>query len=219
MKYVAILTLLMLFSCSQEVYEVAYDCSVIELSVEEDFDLASELKDGSVSFFDNHTDLSAEQIEFLTTIGIPAYAQELGFGIPVEVTLAQSILESSWGNSILAKGHYNYFGIKAKKKSESYVSMSTHEYVRGKKVKKDAHFRSFGSTEEAMAERTIWFLDNWRYKNIDFTVYDYKEFCDLLQKKGYATDPHYSRKLQRIIKMYSIDKYANWLRFKLPKYE
>lgn len=218
MRYVAVLTIVFtLMSCVPECYEMAYD-TYDDLRTR-DKDLRIELAEGSKDFFSNWTKLDSSQISFLTKIGVPAYAQELGFGIPVEVTLAQSILESGWGKSELSKVHCNYFGIKAKKKGEQYVVMSTHEYVAGKKVTKNAKFRKYKDSQEAMADRTQWFLSNRRYKKVDFEKYDYKQFSDLLQTKGYATDPEYSKKLQRIIKMYNIDKYATWLRYNLPKYE
>jgi flagellum-specific peptidoglycan hydrolase FlgJ len=217
MKYVAILTILLaVTSCSIECHDLTAD--TYDNLRTPDQDLRVSLTKGSFDFFEGNTKLDSSKIAFLTKIGVPAYAQEIGFGIPVEVTLAQSVLESGWGTSELSESYHNYFGIKARKRQAS-VTMSTKEYVAGKRITKDAKFRKFDSPEEAIAERTQWFLNNWRYRKVNFDDYDYKSFCDLLQEKGYATDPHYSTKLQFIIERYNIDNYAIWLRNNLPKYE
>lgn len=56
-------------------------------------------------------------------------------GIVTSVMLAQSILESSWGTSELAKNAYNIFGIKANSSwNENTYTVKTKEVENGKEI-------------------------------------------------------------------------------------
>lgn len=62
------------------------------------------------------------------------------------VMIAQAILESSYGNSILGQAPvYNLFGIKGKYKGQSFIKESLEELPNGTIVSKKSEFRKYSS--------------------------------------------------------------------------
>ncbi|HFI0035814.1 TPA: glucosaminidase domain-containing protein [Streptococcus suis] len=57
--------------------------------------------------------MTPSQKSFLDKIGLAVRSVSKNTGILSSVILAQAILESAWGNSILAQEANNLFGIKA----------------------------------------------------------------------------------------------------------
>ncbi len=114
-------------------------------------------------------------------------------GIPASITLAQGILESDCGNSVLAKKSNNHFGIKC------------HNDWTGGKVfhdddRKNECFRKYESVYESFVDHSDFLTGKTRYAEL-FTldVTDYKGWAHGLKKAGYATDPHYAARLIKII--------------------
>ncbi len=121
------------------------------------------------------------------------------FGIPASITLAQGILESGDGNSMLAREANNHFGIKC------------HGW-KGKKVyhdddKKGECFRSYKSAADSYADHSE-FLQKKRYAFLfDLKKTDYKAWAKGLKKAGYATNPKYPQLLIQIIEKNELYKY------------
>ena len=125
-------------------------------------------------------------------------------GIPPHFILGQAALESGWGSRQIktADGHasHNLFGIKV---GRSYAGegadATTHEFVRGVKQKVVDKFRTYASYGEAFMDYANMLKNNPRYAQVLEAGNDPKAFAKGLQKAGYATDPAYASKLQRII--------------------
>ena len=121
------------------------------------------------------------------------------FGIPASITLAQGILESGDGNSMLAREANNHFGIKC------------HGW-KGKKVykdddKKNECFRKYKSAAESYSDHSQ-FLQKQRYQFLfELDRKDYKAWAKGLKKAGYATNPKYPQLLIRIIEDNKLWKY------------
>lgn len=121
------------------------------------------------------------------------------YGIPASITLAQAILESGDGNSELARGANNHFGIKC------------HGWE-GKKVyhdddKKNECFRKYKNARESFKDHSL-FLQRNRYQFLfDYDVTDYKSWAKGLKKAGYATNPKYPALLIRLIEENNLDQY------------
>jgi len=119
--------------------------------------------------------------------------------VPASITLAQAILESSFGNSYLAIHANNHFGIKC------------HEWV-GEKVYKDDDakdecFRSYGSIYESFVDHSE-FLGKTRYAHLhQLEINDYKGWAKGLRKAGYATNPEYASKLITVVERYNLSQY------------
>jgi flagellum-specific peptidoglycan hydrolase FlgJ len=186
-------------------------CYTYKIEVKSDYD--KELQAGTEEWFTNNTQYRHQyQIDFINLIAVPSYKEELKTNMPMEVMIAQAILESGWGGSDLAVDYHNYFGIKEYRKKADAAKMNTYEYINGEKKKVKANFRKYCSPEDCLADRTDWFMNNYRYDDLDFETIDWVDFTLELKNRGYATDPHYDIKLIRIIKKYKIDEYGKWMK-------
>jgi flagellum-specific peptidoglycan hydrolase FlgJ len=167
-----------------------------------------------------HHAVNAPHIKFIAAAGSPARSSELQTGVPASVTIAQAILESSWGQHHMGAAN-NYFGVKAQTVkgqiiygdiATGYVDRSTREHI--KKTNKDvtitAHFRSYSDMESSFRDHGMFLRNNSRY-HAALDAYaktkDADEFARGLQKAGYATDPHYSELLISIMKKNDLYKY------------
>ena len=141
---------------------------------------------------------------FLSIAVGPARASQKATGVPASVTLAQAIIESGWGDSHMGDA-WNFFGIKAKS-GEPFVVVRTREVVGGKDVFINAKFRRFASMEECFREHGRFLRDNPRYAPA-FKTTDPESFARAIHAAGYATDPHYSDALIRIIRENDLTQY------------
>ena len=118
-------------------------------------------------------------------------------GIPASITLAQGLLESGNGNSVLATKGNNHFGIKC-----------TSDWTGGKTYhdddRKNECFRKYRDAAESYNDHAL-FLKRPRYASL-FTLEptDYKGWAYGLKKAGYATDPNYPKKLISLIERYAL---------------
>jgi len=78
------------------------------------------------------------------------------------------------------------------------VEAATTEYVGGQAQSAVERFRSYGSYEEAFRDYANLLRNNPRYGGV-IGSQDGAEFAKGLQRAGYATDPAYADKLNRII--------------------
>lgn len=124
-------------------------------------------------------------------------------GIPAHFMIAQAALETGWGRAELrfADGTptYNLFGIKAGRNWQGAVAeATTTEYVNGAAQKTVERFRAYSSYAEAFRDYAGLLASNPRYAEV-LHQKDAAGFARGLQKAGYATDPMYAAKLERII--------------------
>ena len=132
-----------------------------------------------------------------------AVDQMIKYQIPASITLAQGILESGNGNSLLSTKGKNHFGIKC------------HNDWNGKKIfldddKKNECFRSYKNVSESYEDHSLFLTKYSRYSFLfDLKITDYKGWAKGLKKAGYATNPKYPDLLIKIIEeneLYSFDK-------------
>lgn len=150
--------------------------------------------------------MSYTRQQFIAKIAPLAMADMRKTGILASLTIAQACLESANGNSGLTLKANNLFGIKGTYKGQKEV-MPTTEYYNGKKCTVQAAFRKYPNWEESIADHSGLFLRLDRYKNLRGCK-DYKLACKYVREDGYATDPHYTVLLLKIIednKLYEYD--------------
>ena len=116
-----------------------------------------------------------------------AVEQMKKYQIPASITLAQGLLESGAGRSVLARKSNNHFGIKC------------HGW-RGRKVYHDDDakgecFRAYKKVEDSYEDHSKFLKNGSRY------------WAKGLKKAGYATDPSYANRLITIIEDYDLYKY------------
>ncbi len=120
-------------------------------------------------------------------------------GIPASIKLAQGILESADGNSMLARKANNHFGIKCHGWSGPGVYKDDD--------KKNECFRKYRNARESFDDHSA-FLQRPRYAELfTFKTSDYKRWAHGLKKAGYATNPKYPQLLIRIIEENELYKY------------
>ena len=137
-------------------------------------------------------------------LAAPAQAASAATGIPARFIIGQAALESGWGKSEIMKADgttsHNVFGIKATKDwIGQTVSTVTTEYVNGKPHRVVQKFRSYDSYEEAMNDYASMLKANPRYAQVLNASLDANGFANGMQRAGYATDPHYAKKLVSIM--------------------
>lgn len=147
------------------------------------------------------------EVAFINAIKGQAIHDMKKYGILASLTIAQAILESGWGSSLLSIKGNNLFGIKSTNWHGDSVNMPTKEYINNRWIIVDDFFRKYNSWSESLADHTKLLL-NPRYSNL-VGERDYKRACDKIQKDGYATDPSYANLLISLIEQYKLYEYDN----------
>lgn len=132
-----------------------------------------------------------------------AIAQQLRYGIPASITLAQMYLESRGGTSELARKGNNFFGIKC---PPGWVSSGKPYgyYNDDHKGEKFCHYRN---VEESVRHHSE-FLMGSRYASCRACgPTDYEGWAKGLQAAGYATSKNYAAALLQEIGDYNLHEY------------
>lgn len=124
-------------------------------------------------------------------------------GIPVQFLIAQAALETGWGKGEIRRADgspsFNLFNIKAGRSWQGgTVDTMTTEFANGQASKSVERFRAYNSYGEAFADYARLMRSQPRYSDV-LNQTDPAGFARALQSSGYATDPAYADKLQRII--------------------
>jgi peptidoglycan hydrolase FlgJ len=150
------------------------------------------------------SNLNTSQREFVQQLWVPAQAAERSTGIPALFIIGQAALETGWGKHQIKDSNgnlsFNLFGIKAGASWQgAKVSATTAEYLDGKRVKVVESFRAYGSYGESVLDWAKLMKSNPRYSQVLKANGNATEFAQGLQRAGYATDPAYADKLNRVI--------------------
>ena len=167
-----------------------------------------DLEDVSIS----HWKLSSEKKQFIKNLEKDAKYNYEQFGILPSITIAQAILESSWGESRLATEGNNLFGIKAGNTWQgTSVTMKTKEY---QNLIIDGKFRAYENVGDSIKDHGIFLVTNPRYeKNGVFKARNYNRQAEALERAGYSTarnkegEAIYASLLKSLIKQYSLQSY------------
>lgn len=125
--------------------------------------------------------------------------------IPASITLAQGLLESGAGQSILATQGNNHFGIKCHTEWNGATMRKTDD-------RPDECFRKYRRAEESYEDHSLFLTGRSRYDSLfRLQTTDYKGWARGLQTAGYATDKAYANKLIKLIEDYELYHYdANY---------
>ncbi len=139
-----------------------------------------------------------------------AIAEMQRSGVPASITLAQGILESSYGESDLCKSSNNHFGIKCKSEWNG-------EKVYHDDDTKQECFRSYPSAAESYKDHSN-FLRTRPWYDFLFKLdpTDYKAWAKGLKKAGYAMERDYPQKLIKVINDYNLNQYTLMALNKIP---
>ncbi|SBS28594.1 Peptidoglycan hydrolase FlgJ [Marinomonas spartinae] len=131
-----------------------------------------------------------------------AVAEKLG--VSAKAILAQAVLETGWGKHPIAKddgtASYNLFGIKADHRWDGdRAVVNTLEFRHGIAKREKAAFRAYDSFSQSFNDYANFLTADDRYKDALKSGNDPSLFAVSLQKGGYATDPEYAQKIDRIL--------------------
>ena len=134
-------------------------------------------------------------------------------GVPAAITLAQGLLETESGNSVLVKKSNNHFGIKCKSTWTS-GGVSHDDDAPGE------CFRTYKNAEESYRDHSN-FLRGGEHYSLLFGLNptDYKGWANGLKKAGYATNPKYPNILIRHIEQYNLQQYSIAGAAGVPRFE
>ncbi|BCZ79320.1 flagellar rod assembly protein/muramidase FlgJ [Paraburkholderia terrae] len=150
-------------------------------------------------------DGSSDKVDaFVDKLAAPAQAASAATGIPARFIIGQAALESGWGKREIRKSDgttsHNIFGIKASDDwNGKTVATVTTEYINGRPQRVVEKFRAYDSYEEAMTDYASFLKSNPRYAQVINSSRDVNGFAQGMQRAGYATDPHYAKKLISIM--------------------
>ncbi|MDX1651920.1 MAG: glucosaminidase domain-containing protein [Brumimicrobium sp.] len=136
---------------------------------------------------------------YIETYKHHAVKQMKQHGIPASITMAQGLLESGYGNSMLAVKGNNHFGIKC------------HDWE-GARIYKDDDkrnecFRKYDDPIESYEDHSRFLTGRSRYAFLfELDKRDYKAWAEGLKKAGYATNPKYDKLLIDLIEKYELYK-------------
>ena len=136
------------------------------------------------------------------------------YRVPACITLAQGMLESGNGNSLLCREAKNHFGIKCHKDwaGETYLKNDDEE---------NECFRKYNEDIESYSDHSIFLLSRtWYAPLFDLPITDYRAWCYGLKQAGYATEPKYAEQLIELIERYNLQNlHATELKPKLVLFD
>ena len=132
----------------------------------------------------------------------PAY----GIKCPSAV-IAQAILESAYGESVLAAKYHNYFGLKCGTawKGKSVNLATKEEYSAGTQTSIMANFRVYDSMEDGV-KGYFEFIQMPRYGNLR-GITDPQVYLQKIKEDGYATSSTYVANCMRLVKEWNLTQY------------
>ncbi|MEN8166067.1 MAG: flagellar assembly peptidoglycan hydrolase FlgJ [Pseudomonadota bacterium] len=154
------------------------------------------------------TGQSSQSIEspqqFVESLWSSAERAATSIGLPAEALLAQAALETGWGGHVMSatsgNSSHNLFGIKADQRWEGErVRRETLEYESGVAVRRREAFRAYGSYEESFQDYVAFLKGSPKYAEALENTHDSQAYFSRLQQAGYATDPKYAEKIQRVM--------------------
>jgi flagellar protein FlgJ len=146
----------------------------------------------------------ASREEFLATLYPHAEKAAKALGTQPEVLLAQSALETGWGQKIVRGANgapsHNLFNIKADRRWQGdKANVSTLEFEHGIAVKQKADFRVYSGFEHSFSDFVSFIADGDRYQDAKKVAASPTQFIRALQDAGYATDPKYADKVIKVM--------------------
>jgi len=164
----------------------------------------------SVSLKNPHAPLSASMLHdkkakaFIKKYATIAQNEMNEHGIPASIKMAQALIESRAGTSMLAVNNNNFFGMKCFSKNcrKGHCSNATDDHHKD-------FFRKYKTDSESWQSHSR-LLSNNRYKGLRKYKGDYKKWAKGLKKAGYATDKKYDKKLIRTIEKYKLYQLDNF---------
>lgn len=162
--------------------------------------LPSEASISNMKFTDRH--------DFVAKLYPHAKKAAAALGTQAEVLIAQSALETGWGQKMVKRSDgdssNNLFNIKADSRWKgNKAAVKTLEFEQGVAVQQKANFRVYDDIKQSFDDFVSFISEGSRYKEAIKKATQPNEFIQALQDAGYATDPEYANKVIRVMKLLS----------------
>ena len=162
------------------------------------------------------------EADAIKKVGALFTADQKKSGILASVSLAQFILESGYGKSVLAQNANNIFGMKCSLSGNTwsgsswdgkskYTKKTQEQNSDGSMVTITADFRKYSCIEDSIADHSAYLLgakngSKLRYAGLKGCT-DYKKAVQIIKDGGYATSLTYVEKLISIIERWNLTQY------------
>ena len=152
--------------------------------------------------------------EFINMIAplIISEGKKRGYSV-FSTVIAQAIIESNSGKSVLGYKYHNYFGMKcgSRWKGKSVNLKTKEEYTVGTLTTIKDNFRVYDSIEEGV-KGYYDFISTKRYANLKESK-TYIEYAENLKADGYATSSKYVNTLCTTVDAHNLTKYDSFFNF------
>ncbi|MCL1057823.1 flagellar assembly peptidoglycan hydrolase FlgJ [Shewanella gelidimarina] len=150
------------------------------------------------------------QDEFVSRLYPHAEKAAKQLGTTPEVLIAQSALETGWGQKMVkgvaGQQSNNLFNIKADNRWQGdKAQVNTLEYQQGVAVKQKADFRVYEDIGQSFNDFVSFVSNSERYQDAMKKAANPQAFVQSLQDAGYATDPKYTDKVMQVMKTITRD--------------
>ncbi|PKG75925.1 flagellar assembly peptidoglycan hydrolase FlgJ [Shewanella sp. GutCb] len=150
------------------------------------------------------------QDEFVSRLYPHAEKAAKQLGTTPEVLIAQSALETGWGQKMVkgvaGQQSNNLFNIKADNRWQGdKAQVNTLEYEQGIAVKQKADFRVYDDIGQSFNDFVSFVSNSKRYQDAMKKAANPQAFVQSLQDAGYATDPKYTDKVMQVMKTITRD--------------
>jgi len=127
------------------------------------------------------------------------------YGIPASIKLAQALVESDAGRSVLAMRANNHFGIKCKSRWTGGQYFYADDDLDPTGRLTASCFRIYDSAHQSFQDHSLFLKSSDRYDSLfSCALSDYHQWAIGLQECGYATSPQYCKNLIRVIEKYRL---------------
>jgi len=146
---------------------------------------------------------SSNQRDFIQSL-LPTAKYVAGrSGVDPKMLIAQAALETGWGKHVIKHANgsssYNLFNIKADENwTGKTVTKDVNEYRDGVVMKQRSRFRAYDSFTESFQDYMHLVQNSERYAKAMSHRNEPQAYINQLHRAGYATDPHYSTKVNKV---------------------
>jgi len=132
-----------------------------------------------------------------------AQTADSAFGIPASIKLAQAMLETGSGTSVAYKRYNAAFGIRCTEPNHDAHSSCERYVDAGDSI----NLRIYNNLHMGFFDHSL-YITSGKYKNmVKVCGRDPYKWADELQRRGYAADPDYAKKLKALIRQHGLTTY------------
>ena len=154
---------------------------------------------------------ASAQSDYIAVAGPAAQTVRQQYDIPASVTVAQSILESAWGQSRLSANDRNYFGFKCTSAGQpGPIAVGCHDYPTQECTPTchtvHAYFRVYATMTDSFRDYGRLLTTSATYADALPYRHDPDRFIQAVARH-YATDPDYAGKVVNLMRTYDLYRF------------